>query len=47
MNLTILPPGMGKLFGRLVWPLVKEKENFEFRPVKLLKIDLVLHPAYV
>ena len=39
MNPIILPPAM-------VRQLVKEKENSEFKPVKLrLKIDLVSYPA--
>ena len=52
MNPIILPSAMSKI-GRLsssamdkqpVW----EKENSEFKLVKLhLKMDLVLHPAYV
>ena len=50
-NLIIQPPAMGKYLGRLgssalVRQLVKEKENSEFKPVKLrLKIDLVSYPA--
>ena len=51
MNPIILPPAMGKQQGRLgpsalVRQLVQEKENSEFKPVKLrLKIDLVSYPA--
>ena len=51
MNPIILPPAMGKLEGRLgssalVRQLAKEKENSEFKPVKLrLKIDLVSYPV--
>ena len=51
MNPIILPPAMGKQYGRLgswalVRQLVKEKENSEFKPVKLcLKNDLVSYPA--
>ena len=51
MNQINLLSVMGKLLGRLgsldlVRQPVKEKENSEFRPVKLrLKIDLVLYPA--
>ena len=51
MNPIILPPAMGKLNGRLgssalVRQLVLEKENSEFKPVKLrLKIDLVSYRA--
>ncbi len=47
MNPNILPPAMGKQLGRLgssalVRHLVQEKENSEFKPVKLrLKINLV------
>ena len=47
----ILPPAMGKQQGRLrssglVRQLVQEKENSEFKPVKLrLKIDLMSYPA--
>ena len=46
MNPLILPPAMGKQQGRLgssalVRQLVWEKENSEFKPIKLrLKIDL-------
>ncbi len=53
MNPIILPPAMGKQQGRLgfsalVGQLVQEKENSEFKPVKLrLKIDLVSYPARV
>ena len=49
MNPNILPPAMSKQQGRLfssalVGQLVQEKENSEFKPVKLrLKIDLVSH----
>ena len=36
MNPTILPQAMGKLnFLTLIWQPVKEKENSEFKPVKL------------
>ena len=51
MNPIILPPAMGKQQDRLgssalVRQLVQEKENSEFKPVKLrLKIDLVSYPA--
>ena len=51
MNPIILPPAMGKQQNRLgssalVRQLVQEKENSEFKPVKLgLKIDLVSYPA--
>ena len=51
MNPIILPPAMGKSSGRLgssalVGQLLSEKENSEFKPVKLrLKIDLVSYPA--
>ncbi len=51
MNPNILHPAMGKQQDRLgssalVRQLVQEKENSEFRPVKLrLKIDLVSYPA--
>ena len=52
MNLTILPPVIGKLdrMGSLtlVWQPVQEKENSEFKPVKLClekNIDPVSHPA--
>ena len=47
MNPIILPPAMGKLGSlALVSQPVREKENFEYKPVKLrLKIDLVLHRA--
>ena len=51
MNRIILPPAMGKYFGKLgslvlARQPVYEKENSEFKPVKLrLKIDLVTHPA--
>ena len=51
MNPIILPPTMGKYEDRLgssalVRQLVYEKENSEFKPVKLrLKIDLVSYPA--
>ena len=51
MNPIILPPAMGKLYSRLdysalVRQLVYEKENSEFKSVKLrLKIDLVSYPA--
>ena len=52
MNLIILPPAMGKQQGRLgssalVRQLVQEKENSEFKPVKLRlkKIDFVSYPA--
>ena len=42
MNPIILPPAMGKEYGRLV----QEKENSEFKPVKLrLKIVLMSYPA--
>ena len=50
MNPIILPP-MGKIVGQtgssaLVRQLVWEKENSEFKPVKLrLKIDLVSYLA--
>ena len=53
MNPTLLPPVMGKQQSRLgsstmVWQLVKEKENSEFKLVKLsLEIDLVSHLAHV
>ena len=46
MNLVILPPAMGKLQGSLdfltlEWQHVYEKENSEFKPVKLcLETDL-------
>ena len=51
MNPIILPPAMGKYCDRLgssalVRQLVQEKENSEFKPVKLRwKIDLVSYPA--
>ena len=51
MNPLILPPAMGKQqdglgSSALVRQLVQEKENSEFKPVKLrLKIDLVSYPA--
>ena len=51
INPIILPPAMGKQQDRLgssalVRQLVQEKENSEFKPVKLrLKIDLVSYPA--
>ncbi len=51
MNPIILPPAMGKQQDRigssaLVRQLVQEKENSEFKPVKLrLKIDLVSYPV--
>ena len=51
MNPLILPPAMDKQQDRLgssalVRQLVQEKENSEFKPVKLrLKIDLVSYPA--
>ena len=51
MNRIILPTAIGKQQGRLgssalVRKLVSEKDNSEFKPVKLrLKIDLVLYPA--
>ncbi len=52
MNPIILPPAMGKQQGRLcssalVRQLVQEKENSEFKPVKLhfKKIDPVLYPV--
>ena len=40
MNITINPPVKGKIVGQtgpltLVWQPVKEKENSEFKPVKL------------
>ena len=53
MNPIILPPAMGKQWGRLgssalVRRLVKKKENSEFKPVKLrFKIDLMSYPARV
>ena len=53
MNPIIPPPAMGKQQDRLgssalVRQLVQEKENSEFKPVKLrLKIDLVSYPARV
>ena len=46
-----LNPAMGKYLGKLgcltlIWQPVKEKENSEFKPIKLhLKIDLVSRPA--
>ena len=51
LNPNILPQAMGKQQSRLgssalVRQLVQEKENSEFKPVKLrLKIDLVSYPA--
>ena len=51
MNPLILPPAMGKQqdglgSSALVRQLVQEKENSEFKPVKLrLKTDLVSYPA--
>ena len=48
MNPIILPPAMGRLgSSALVRQLVYEKENSEFKPVKLRlkKIDLVSYPA--
>ena len=51
MNPIILPRAMGKKQDRLVssalvWQLIYEKENSEFKLVKLrLKIDLVSYPA--
>ena len=52
MNTTILTPAMGKIVGQtgslaLVWQPVHEKENSEFKPVKLRikNIYFVLHPA--
>ena len=51
MNPIILPPAMGKYLDRLgssalVRQLVQEKENSEFKPVKLhLKIGLVSYPV--
>ena len=51
MNPIILPPAMGKQQDRLgssalMRHLVQEKENSEFKPVKLrLKIDLVSYPT--
>ena len=47
MNQIILPPAIGRLGSTaLVRQLVEEKENSEFKPVKLhLKIDLVSYPA--
>ena len=51
MNPIILPPAMGKQQDRLgssalVRQVVQEKENSEFKPVKLrLKIDLVSYLA--
>ena len=51
MNPIILPPvGQADFFRlislALVRQLVEEKENSEFKPVKLsLKIDLVSYPA--
>ena len=53
MNPLILPPAMGKQqdglgSSALVRQLIQEKENSEFKPVKLrLKIDLVSYPARV
>ena len=44
MNPIILPPAMNS--SALVRQLVEEKENSEFKPVKLrLKIDLVSYSA--
>ena len=51
MNPVILPPAMGKYLGRrgssaLMRQLAYEKENSEFKPVKLrLKTDLMSYPA--
>ena len=47
MNPIILPPAMDRLgSSALVRQLVYEKENSEFKPIKLcLKIDLVSYPA--
>ena len=51
INPTTLPLAMRKYLGRsrsltLSWQPVKEKENSEFKSVKLyLEIDLVLHPV--
>ena len=47
MNPKIFPPAMGRLdSSALVRQLVLEKENSEFKPVKLrLKTDLVSYPA--
>ena len=47
MNPIILPPAMGKIVGQTgFFSLGEEKENSEFKPVKLrLKIDLVSYPA--
>ena len=47
MNPVILPPAIGKWQGRLdflalVWQLILEKENFEFKPVKLRLKELTL-----
>ena len=47
MNPAILPSVMGKEYDRfssliLVWQLVKEKENSEFKPVKLIALKLIL-----
>ena len=52
MNPTILHLAMGKYLGKLdfstlLWIPVYEKENSEFKPIKLrLKIHLVSLPTY-
>ena len=53
MDPTIFAQAMGEYVSRLgsltlVWQLVWEKENSEFKPVTLrLKIDLMSYPARV
>ena len=52
MSPTTLPPASGNYSDRvvsltLVWKPVGEKENLEFKPVKLrLNIDNVSHPVH-
>ena len=52
INPTIIPPSMGRYWGKLnsltlSWQPVEEKESCQFKPVKLhLKINIVSHPAH-